>query len=131
VPEAEQVPHRLVGARRVRGRDRRDALVQRHERVEHDEPVAAVEQPLELLARLLGQDDQRAVGQPCSRSSTETSRSCSVAGGREDDLQVALGERLGRAREDRREVGGVDERNEDADQPGGPAERPARASIGV
>ena len=49
VTELEQVSHRLVGTRGVRGRDRRDPLVERHQRVEHDKAVAAVEQPLELF----------------------------------------------------------------------------------
>ena len=64
VAEREQVTHRLVGARRVRGRDGRDALVERHQRVDDDEAVARVDEPLELVARLLREHDQRAVGEP-------------------------------------------------------------------
>ena len=40
VAEVEQVPHRLVGARRVRGRHRWDAIVERHQRI-HDHEVIA------------------------------------------------------------------------------------------
>ena len=61
--EPEQVLHRLMRAGRVRRRHGRDALVERHQRVDDDEAVVLVEQLLELVARLLGQDDQRPVRQ--------------------------------------------------------------------
>src|SRR6266540_3281265 len=130
VAELEQVPHRLVGTRRVRGRHRRDSLVERHQRVEDHEPVAAVEQPLEFVARLLGQDDQRAVGQAVQPVEHGDLAVVLVAGGGEHDLQIALGERLGRPRQDGREVRRVDERDENADQPGAACGEAAGAPVG-
>ena len=62
VPEREQMAHRLVGSGCMRGRDRRHALVERQPRIDDDEPVALFEQTCELVARLLRQHDQCAVG---------------------------------------------------------------------
>ena len=129
MPELEQVPHRLVGARRVRGGDGRDPLVERHQRVDHDEAIAAVEEPLELLARLLREDDERAVGEAVQPIEHRDLAVVLAAGGREDDLEALLGERLGRAGEDAREVGRIDERDEDAREPGAPGREAAGASI--
>ncbi len=124
------MPHRLVGTRRVRGRHRRDPVVERHQRVEDHEPVAAVEQPLELVARLLGQDDQRAVGQAVQPVEHGDLAVVLVAGGGEHDLQIALGERLGRPRQDGREIRRIDERDEDTDQPGAACGEAAGAPVG-
>ena len=122
--------HRLVGARHVRGRDRRDPIVERQERIDDDEAVAVVEQALELVARLLRQDDQRAVGLAVHEPVEQRDLAVVlVAGRREDDAHVLLVQRLGRAREDRREVRRVDERHEDADQPGAAGREAARAAV--
>ena len=51
-------------ARGVRGRDGRDALVERHARIDDHERVALAPQDLELVVRLLRQHQHRAVGRP-------------------------------------------------------------------
>ena len=61
MPEPEEVPHRMMGTGRVRRRDRRYSLVERHQRVDDDEGIVVFDQVLELFARLLGQHDQRPV----------------------------------------------------------------------
>ena len=101
----------------MRGRHRRDPLVERHQRVEHDEAITAVQKPLELVARLFGQDDQRAVAQAVEPVEDRDLTVVLAARGREHDLQAPLGERLGRSRENAREVRGIHERDEDSDQP--------------
>src|SRR5215207_3194160 len=116
MPELEQMPHRLVGTRRVGGRDRRDPLVERHERIENHEAVAAVEQPFQLPTRLFGKDDQGAVGHAVEPVEHGDLAVVLVPGWREDDLEVKLRERLGGARHDCREVRGIDEGYEDAHQ---------------
>src|SRR5215207_4714607 len=116
MPELEQMAHRLVGTRRVGGRDRRDPLVERHERIENHEAVAAVEQPFQLLTRLFGKDDQGAVGHAVEPVEHGDLAVVLVPGRREDDLEVKLRERLGGARHDCREVRGIDEGYEDAHQ---------------
>jgi hypothetical protein len=80
--------------------------------------------PLELLARLFGEDDQRAVGHPVHSVENRDLAVVLLPGRREHDVQVALEQRLGRAVQDPREVRGVDEGDDDADEaraPGGEA----------
>ena len=68
--------------RRVRGRNGRDALVGRHARVDDRRTVALLLQRRELVVRLLGQDQQGAVGGAVARRcSSDTSRSCSCSVG--------------------------------------------------
>jgi hypothetical protein len=94
------------------------------------EAVAAVEEPLELVARLLGEDDQSAVGEAVQPVEQRDLAGVLAAGGREHDLEALLGERLGGTGEDAGEVGRIDERDEDADEPGPPGREAAGASIG-
>ncbi len=118
VAEREEMLHRLAGARRVRGRHRRDAVVEAEAGVDDDEVVARVEQARELVARLLREHDERSVGEAVHHPvDLELLPVVLVAGVREHRPEVALVQRLRRAREDRREVDGVDERHEDADEP--------------
>src|SRR5207248_143234 len=107
VPETEQMLHRLIGTRGVCGGYRGDAVVQRLERVDDHEAVALVLQPLELLARLLGKDDERAVGEAVHEPVDQRHLTVVlVAGRRENDAEVLLRERLRRPGEDGREVRG-------------------------
>ncbi len=62
VPELQEVLHRLVGAGGMRRRHRGDVPCERLEGVDDDEGVTLGEQLLELVVRLLGEDDQGAVG---------------------------------------------------------------------
>ena len=124
------MPHRVVRPRGVRRRDRRDPLVERQPRIDDDEAVALVEEPLELLARLLGKDDQRAVRQAVHQPVEERHLALvHVASRRQDDAQVLLRERLRSAGEDEREVLGEDERHEQAHEPGPAGGESAGASV--
>ena len=114
----------------MRRGDRRDPLVERHQGIDDDEPVAAIEEPLELLVRLLGQDDQRAVGESVQPVEQGDLARVLAAGRREHDLQALLRERLGRPRDDGREVRRIDERDEDAGEAGAAGGEAAGASIG-
>ena len=100
MPQIEEMAHRLVGAGRMSSRHRRDALVQRHQRIEDDEAITAVEQPHELRARFLGQDHQRTVRLAVQAVEHRDLAVVLAAGGGEDDLQVELRERLRRAGQD-------------------------------
>ena len=114
----------------MRGGDRWDAIVERHQRIDDDEVIAGVEQTLELLARLLRQHDQGAVRQPVHEPLEKRDLAVVlVLGGREDGTEVMLLQRLGRAGEDGREVGRVDERDEQPDEPGSAVREAARAPV--
>ena len=69
--------------------------------------IAVVEQVLELLVRLLREDEQRAVGRAVHQPLEQGDLAIVLVLRRaEHDPHVLLVERLGRAREDRREVAG-------------------------
>ena len=122
--------HRLVGAGRVRGRDGRDPLVEPHQRVDDHEPKAAVQVPLELLARLLGEDDQGAVGHAVQAIEHRDLAIVLLPGRRQHDLEVALEQRLGRAVQDAREIRGIDERDDDTDEAGAARRQATCAAVG-
>ena len=122
--------HRLVGARRVGGRYGRDAFVQRQERIDHDEPVAVVQQALELLARLFREDDHRAVGGSVHQALEQRDLALVLVHRRaEDEAHVLLVERLGGAAHELREIRIVDHRHRGPDQAGPAAGEAARAAI--
>ena len=111
--------------RKRRGCGRRAAAADRRRRT-GTRPRGA----LELLARLLGQDDQRPVGRRrASTGRAATPRGRARAGWGEHDAHVLLVQRLRRAGEDLREVDGVDERDEHADQAGPAGGEPARVAV--
>ena len=125
VAEVEQVARRLVGAGRVRGGDRRDALVDAPARVDDDEAEAVVHQPSQLAAGLLRQHQQAAVGGSVHEALEQRDLAVVLVERRaEHDPHVVLVERLGDTGDDHREVGGMDQRHRHADEAGAPAERP-------
>jgi len=100
------------------------------QRIDDDQGVAVRERPLELLARLLGEDDQRAVGRAVHEAVEERHLALVLAPRRpEDEPHVMLVQRLRSAGEDPREVGRIDERHQAADEPGTAGLEPARAPV--
>ena len=72
VAELEEVLHRLVGSKCVRGRDRRDPSCQASPGIDDDELESLLEERLELVVRLLRQDEQRAVRGTVERAARAT-----------------------------------------------------------
>jgi hypothetical protein len=102
----------------VRGRDGGDPLVQRYERVDDHESEAVVQQLLELVARLLREDDHGAVGGAVQQPLEQRDLALVLVQRRaEHEAHVLLVERLGHAAEDVGEVRVVDHRHRAADQP--------------
>ena len=129
MPEREQVQRHLAGAGGVRGRHRRDALVERLARVDDDEGEPGLVQGRQLRARLRRQDHDRAVGRAVHRPlSRLTSRSCSCWVG-QMTAHVLLVQRLRKPGQEQREVARVDERQRDADEAGPAAGEAARAPV--
>ena len=95
VPEIEQMIDRGLRPGAVRGRHGRDAHVERHARVGDYELVAARLQRSELVTRLLGQEDDRAVGRAVHQP-LEKRHLAVVLGVRraEDEAQLLLVGRL-------------------------------------
>ena len=111
-------------------RDGGDALVQRHHRVDHDEPVAVVQERLELVARLLREDDHGAVGRSVHQALEKRDLALVLVHRRaEDQAHVLLIERLGGAADELREVGIVHHRHRGADQARPAAGETARAAV--
>ena len=130
MPEIEEMPHGLVRSRAVGCGDRRDALVERHQRVDDDEAIAVVEEVLELLVRLLGEDEQSAVGRAVHQPVEQGHLALVLVLRRaQDDAHVLLVERLRRAGEDGREEDRSDPRHRHADEAGPAGREPTRRPV--
>src|SRR6476660_1191557 len=84
---------------------------------------------LELRARLLGEDDQGAVGHAVQAVEHRDLAVVLLPRGREHDLEVPLEQRLRGAVQDPGEVRREDERDDDADEPGAPAREAPGAAV--
>ena len=94
-------------------------------RVDDDEPVAVVQELLELVGGLLGEDDHRAVRRAVHQPLEERHLAGVLVQGRaEDESHVLLVERLGDAGDEMREVRVVHHRHRPADQAGLAAREP-------
>ncbi len=130
VPERQQVLGRGARTRGVRGRDGRNALVERDAGIDDHERVALATQDLELAVRLLRQHQHRAVGRTVHETVEQRDLALvMVQRGAEHHPHVLLVERLGRPREDRHEVGRLDDRQHHADQSRAAAREGARAAV--
>jgi len=100
----------------VRDRHRRDAIAERQQRIDHDERVPVAQRLLELLRRLLGQDDHGAVGRALHQPVEQRDLArVLVLRRQENEPQPVLVHRLRNTLEDLREVSATDIRNENAD----------------
>ncbi len=124
------MPHCLVGAGRIGRGNAGNPVFEPLQRIDDDEAIAVVEQHLQLVVRLLGEDEERAVGRAVHEPLEQRYFAVVLVEGRaEDDPHVELVERFGRAREDRREVRRVDHRHGDADEPRAAGREAARAPV--
>jgi hypothetical protein len=128
--QLEEVPHRLMRAGRMGRRHGGDPFGQRHDRVDDDKVIAAVDEPFQLGAGLLRVHDQRAVRQTVHQPLDQRDLPVVlVPCGREHDPQVLLLHRLDGAGQDGREVRGIDQRDEDTDETGAAGREAACTSI--
>ena len=134
VAEPEQVLGRLDRAGHVRGRDEREVPLERIRLVGDDERESLPLQEQEVLARLLGQHEDRAVDASLEQLVDERDLSLLVVERRaQDDLHVALVEGFGDPGDQLREVVAEHHRDRHADQPGASGLRgpgcPARREV--
>ena len=128
--EREQVLCRLLRSRGVHRRDARDALRRLLPRIDDDEGKAVALEGEQLVARLLGEHQDRPVGRSVHQTLDDGDLAVvPVQRRREDDPHVALVERLGSAFEQRPEVGVADERQHQADHPRPAARERARTAV--
>ena len=115
----------------VSGRDDGDALVERPPRIGDDERVPAMLQPDELVAGLLRQQDDRAVGRSVHQALEQGDLPVVLVQRRHQHrAQLLLVERLRRAGQDRGEVIGMDERHREPDETGAAARQGPGAAVG-
>jgi hypothetical protein len=113
VPERQKVVDRLSRAPPMRRRHRGDPVAERHERIDDHDRIVVDQRALELVARLLGQDDERAISH-VGQLRQQLDLACMLMPGRSDrQPQAVFVDRVRNAGQDGPEVHVVTQRHQD------------------